>query len=236
VPAAGRPGPAAARNTAIGFWAEFSAGLRQFAQSRYLVALLTIGVICQLGAGALLALNVFFARNNLHAAYDLYGYLGMAFGAGSVIGALCTGRVVRRIGARSTTCLSTLLAGLLVIVYARQGQFWPGVVLFFLAAAPVAMLNTAITPLMLAATPREFLGRMVAVFNPVLQLASTVSVVLAGLLDSTVLRTFALSVAGMHVGAIDTIFTACGLLILVAAGYGMLALPHGQAVPEAVTA
>jgi MFS family permease len=227
---------AAGDSSAEGFWPQLSAGLRQFVTNRYLVALITIAVICTLGTGALNALDVFFVTRNLHSSYDLYGYLGMAFGLGAIVGALSAGRVVQRIGARVTTWLGLLAGGVLIIAYSRQVQFWPGVVMLFLVAVPVTMLNTAIAPMLLAAVPREFLGRTIAFLNPVIQLASMVSVVVAGWLASTVLRNFAGSIGGLHLGPIDTIFTVSGLLIVVAAGYAAVALPRQQAVPAMATA
>ncbi len=193
-------------------------------------------MICQLGTGALNALDVFFVTRNLHAPYDLYGYLGMAFGLGAVIGALCAGPVVQAIGARTTTWFGLLAGGIFIIAYSRLGQFWPGVVMLFLVAVPVTMLNTAIAPMLLAAVPREFLGRTIAFLNPVNQLASMVSVLAAGWLASSVMRNFAGSIGGLHFGPIDTIFTVSGLLIVIAAGYAVVALPREHAVTAAATA
>jgi hypothetical protein len=40
-----------------------------------------------------------------------------------------------------------------------------------------------------------------------------------------VLRNFSASVGGLHIGPIDTIFTVAGLLIVLAGGYALIALP-----------
>ncbi|MFE9424095.1 MFS transporter [Kitasatospora sp. NPDC006697] len=210
---------------------EFTAGIRFFGGNRFLVALLVLAVIGQLGIGALNTLNVFFATRNLHASAQLYGYLGMAMGIGGIAGALCAGRVVEWIGARRTTWVGLLVSGSLLVLYSRQSVFASGVVLLFVFAVPLTMLNTAMSPLLLAATPREFRGRVVAVFYPVTQLSSMLAAVLAGWLAGSGLRGFAGSLAGLRFGPIDTIFTAAGVAVLAAGLYARSALPDPQAPP-----
>jgi hypothetical protein len=75
-----------------------------------------------------------------------------------------------------------------------------------------------------------------AVIIPMQQLASMLSVVVAGWLASTLLRNFAGSVGGLHVGPIDTIFTVTGVLIVIGGGYGLFALPGKPAAAAAATA
>lgn len=211
------------------FRREFVAGLRMFAGSRFLVALLAVAVIAQLGTGAMNTLDVFFLTDNLHTNARLLGFIATSFGIGSVIGALMAGRVVKWIGARRTTWLMLILTGVVVLVYARQTAFVPALVAFFFIAVPVTMLNTSLTPLMLAATPREYLGRMLAVFNPINTAASMLSVVISGWLASTALQHFHANVGGLHVGRVDTIFTISGLLIVAGGVYALIALPGDSA-------
>ena len=95
-----------------------------------------------------------------------------------------------------------------------------------LAAMPIAMLNTALTPLLISAAPREFMGRVIAVFGPVTQLATMVATVLAGWLAGTALRNTAGSLAGVHFGPVDTVLAGAGFLIVLAGLYGRAALPQ----------
>lgn len=222
---------------AAGLRREFVAGLRFFAGNRLLMSLLGIAVIAQCGTGALNTLGVFFVTGNLHAPSRLYGFMSTALGVGAILGSLAAGRVVRRIGARTTTWLGLGVCGLLVVLYARQTTFPAGLVLLGALSIPVAMLNTAMTPLLLQATPQQYLGRMTAVFNPVSEAASMLSVVAAGWLASTALRGFHADLGGLHLGPIDTIFTAAGLLIVLAAGFGAVVLPRpAPAAPVAAPA
>ena len=61
--------------------------------------------------------------------------------------------------------------------YALQRSFPAGLIMLAIYAIPIAMLNTAVAPLLLDTAPREYLGRVMAVFMPVNQLASMLSVV-----------------------------------------------------------
>jgi MFS family permease len=206
--------------------AEFSGGLRFFARNRFLVTLLTVTVICQCGTGAINALNVFFVTRDLHASSRLFGIAETALGVGFVVGALAAGRMVRWIGARALTWSGLLAAGVLAAGYALQRSFTAGLVMLAIYAVPIAMLNTAVAPLLLDAAPREYLGRVMAVFAPVNQLASMLSVVICGWLTSTVLRSFRASFAGVTLNSVSLIFIVAGGLIFVSGIRAFAALPR----------
>jgi len=146
------------RHGQSGLRAEFVAGLRFFRGNKTLMTLLPVAMIAQCGVAPLETLNVFFVTRNLHASTHLYGYLGMALGVGGVIGALCTGPLVRRYGARAVAWAGISLLGVLLVVYSRQTVFAAGLVLLFLLALPMAMASTALAPLLLEAAPREYVG------------------------------------------------------------------------------
>ncbi|WP_405791517.1 MFS transporter [Streptomyces sp. NBC_00029] len=207
---------------------EFTDGLRFFAGSRFLVALLLLAVIGQFGVGTLGTLNVFFATDNLHADAHLYGYLGMAMGAGGIVGALCGGRMVQWIGARRTTWTGLLVSGVLLVAYSRQTGFLGGVALLFVFTVPLTMLNTAMSPLLLAAAPPEYRGRVMAVFYPVTRLASMLSAALSGWLAGSVLHDVGGSLGGLRFGPVDTIIAASGLIVVLAGFFAMAALPGRQ--------
>ncbi|MFD3534645.1 MFS transporter [Streptomyces sp. NPDC058664] len=220
-----KPGGKPSGKQGGGLRREFTDGLRFFARSRFLVALLLLAVIGQFGIGALSTLNVFFTTDNLHAEPHLYGYVGMAMGVGGITGALCAGRVVQWFGARRSTWISLLVSGVLLVAYSRQGGFLAGVALLFVFAVPLTVLNTAMAPLLLAAAPPDYRGRVMAVFYPVTKLASMLSAVLSGWLAGSVLHGFAGSVGGLRFGPIDTIFAVSGLIVVLSGVYAWLALP-----------
>jgi MFS family permease len=217
-PAVGAAGEASLR-------AEFSVGLRLFTRNRFLVRLLTVTMICQCGTGAISALNVFFVTRDLHASSELFGFAETAMGAGFIVGALAAGRMVRWIGARALTWSGLLAAGVLAASYGLQRSFPAGLVMLAVYAMPIAMLNTAVAPLLLDAAPREYLGRVIAVFNPVNQFASMLSVVISGWLASTVLRSFRASFAGVTLNSVSLIFIVAGGLIFVSGLRAFAVLP-----------
>ena len=226
------PAPAG-RGTSL--YAEFSFGLRLFARNRFLVTLLTVTTICQCGTGAISALNVFFVTSDLHASSRLFGIAETAMGIGFIVGALAAGRMVRWLGARALTWSGLLAAGVLTAGYALQRSFPGGLIMLAIYAMPIAMLNTAVAPLLLDAAPREYMGRVMAVFTPVNQLASMLSVVICGWLTSTVLRSFRATFAGITLNSVSLIFIVAGGLIVVSGIRAFAALP-GAPVPAAKAA
>jgi len=222
-PEPGRTAPAGAGDASL--HSEFSFGLRLFARNRFLVTLLTVTTICQFGTGAISALNVFFVTSDLHASSRLFGIAETAMGIGFIVGALAAGRMVRWLGARRLTWAGLLAAGLLAAGYGLQRSFPAGLIMLAIYAVPIAMLNTAVAPLLLDAAPREYMGRVMAVFMPVNQLASMVSVVVCGWLTSTVLRSFRATVGGVTLNAVSLVFIVAGGLIVLSGVRAFAALP-----------
>jgi MFS family permease len=226
------PGPAGPARASV--HAEFLIGLRLFARNRFLVTLLTVTMICQCGTGAINTLNVFFVTRDLHASSWLFGVAETAMGVGFIVGALAAGRMVRWIGARGLTWSGLLATGVLAAAYALQRSFPAGLVVLAIYAVPIAMLNTAVAPLLLDAAPREYLGRVMAVFNPVNQFASMLSVVISSWLASTVLRSFRASFAGVTLNSVSLIFIVAGALIFISGLRALAALPAASAPPAPV--
>ncbi len=70
------------------------------------------------------------------------------------------------------------------------------------------------------------MGRVSAVLMTVMSVAALLSIVVSGLLDSTVLHGFHAHLFGVNVGPIDTIFSAAGLLGVAGGFYAFLNLRH----------
>lgn len=224
----------AGEDAASGFWAEFRIGFGFFARTRVLVVLLVSACISNFGAQALNNLDVFFATRNLHAAPKLYGLLGMAVGAGAIIGALLSTRVVARIGTLNAVWVTVGSAGAVFLLYARQTSIWAAIPVIFLSALPIAVVNAALEPLVIQVTPREMLGRVVSVFMPINTVVMLGSTTLIGWLMSTVMLHFHADVAGLHMGPIDTMFSITGLMFVIAAVYAFFALPRNLSEPSAL--
>jgi hypothetical protein len=100
---------------------------------------------------------------------------------------------------------------------------------------PVVTVNTVIGPLMLQVTPRHLLGRVISVFTPAMSLISILSITLAGFLATALQPAYHWNVLGISFGSIDTIFTATGILVIVAGVYALLNAHSFQAEQPAAT-
>lgn len=220
--------PPPARSVAPGerghFLRELATGLAFFARSRVLMTLGVSIVLVMLGGGALNALEVFFATENLHASATVYGLLGAAQGVGAILGAILLSAFARRIGAARMLWGGTLLLGALVVVYSRLTSAAPALALIFVLGITVVAINVAAGPLVLHVTPRALRGRVGAVLNPLGALTSLLSLALAGVLASSVLRGLHARLLGMTFGPIDTIILASGVLAMLGGLYAMLML------------
>jgi len=206
------------------FLREFVEGIRFFGRSRVLMALGITGVLIVLGAGALNALDVFFVTQNLHAQVSLYGFLGSALGYGLIAGSVLAALFAQRIGVTRTFWLSVVGWGVVALVYARLTSFFPAVVVLFFLGVMNAVFNATAAPLIIQSTSRNFIGRVMAVFNSLFSLVGMFSVAIAGYLDSTVLHSFHARLLGISLGPIDTIFTGTGILAILGGLYAMVSL------------
>jgi MFS family permease len=203
---------------------EFQAGLRFFAGNRVLRTVLISVVLVVLGFGALNALNIFFVIDNLHAPASLYSLTTTAVGVGAVAGVVLAGLFAQRLGVIRMFWLSIVVLGIIVLAYALLTNFGLALVLLVLLGVPNAAVDVAIGPIVLHATPREYLGRISAVLTPSVSLATMLSLTLAGFLDSTLLRSFHATLFGVHWGPVNTIFAGTGLLTIIGGLYAMVNL------------
>jgi MFS family permease len=218
--------PRAARSVGQGerghFGRELAAGFR-FTFTNRVVATLLVGVsIAMLGFGALNALDVFFVTQNLRASPELYGLTATAVGVGALVGAALAGGFAERIGLVRTFWISLIGMGAAMVVWSRMTDFTPALGVLLVAGLFQSGLNVAAGPLVLRVTPKELVGRVLAVAQPTFTLASLVATALAGYLASTVLVGFRADVPGISVlsfGPIDGIFAVSGALALVGGLY-----------------
>ena len=208
-----------------GFWTDFREGLSFLLRDRFVRTLLFIAITCQAGTGALNTLDVFFVTGNLHVNPRYYGVLSVGAGIGLIVGSLIAASVVKRFGAASTTSGVLLLSGLVFLLYTRQTTFLAGFALLLLFMIPIAIVNTSVSPLLLAAIPQRLFGRVMSVFATLNQGTQMLSMLVAGWLASTSFRRFHAELAGVHMGPIDTIFTVAALLLVLGGINSFITLP-----------
>jgi len=215
-----RPPAGAARSVR----ADLQAGLHVLARNRFLSRLLAVTLICQCGTASVTALNFFFVTGPLHATPRMYGVAEMAVAAGFVAGSLAAGPAARRAGARALTWSGLLAAAALLVAYALQRAFLPGLAVLAAYAATVGLLNSAADALLMAAAPGPYMGRVLAVFGPVNQVTCAAAMTAWGWLASTAL-------AGAVLGRDSLIFLIAATLIALAGLRALTALPRAQDHP-----
>jgi MFS family permease len=216
------------------FGREFAAGVRFFFKSQVSTTILIAGVIVLFGAGAINALDIFFATQNLHASIPEYGVLSGAAGVGLLLGSVLAAIFAARIGYGRMVWLSLIALGALMVVYARMTSLWPGVAVIALIGVPNAALNVAITPLLLLVTPRALVGRVMAILTPVINVANLAGMALSGYLASVTLVDFHAEALGFTFGPVDTIFLAGGVIALLGGVYCALRLRSAVIERESV--
>ncbi|MEO9056725.1 MAG: MFS transporter [Ktedonobacteraceae bacterium] len=202
----------------------FVDGLRFFGSNRILLTLLITGVMLEFGGTMRNTLGVFFLVQNLHAAENLYGVLGTAFGAGLILGAIIVSYLAQRIGRARTYWFSAIVLGILTIVFARQTSFVPAVVVMFCQGLINSGTEVIMIALVIQVAPRDFIGRVLSVFTLVYGLSWMISAFLTGYLASVVLHNFHAVVFGIVFGPLDTLFIAVGIMAIVSGIYAMLTL------------
>jgi predicted MFS family arabinose efflux permease len=211
------------------FTREFLAGIGYVLGHTTLRTILVSEALTWLGFGALQTLGYFFITENLHATPSMYGWFGADFGVGAILGGLLVTFAGHRVGLERILWVALVTSGVFVIVMSHLTSFPLALVAaFFFGVSATAIIVTA-GPLAIDATERRFIGRVMAVLNPVGRLAAFVSVILAGALVSTVLVGFHATILGVHFGPVDTVFTGTGLLAVAGGVYARLTL--GAAPP-----
>lgn len=213
-----------------GFWPEFKEGLRFFAGSRSLIVIVGAVWLYMFGVGALNVLDVYFVTDNLHVDAVWLGTLSAGLGIGSILGAVIASRVAKLTGEVRAFALGLAATGLLVLIYSRLSWLPAALVVLALVGIPLSIVNVVVGPLVLRATPQHLLGRVNAVLNPLIYLASILSMAVAGFLASTALRDLHVVVAGVTFTRIDTIFGISAVLMATA---GFVAWPLLAKAPPA---
>jgi MFS family permease len=203
---------------------EFLSAARLLFGNRTLRTILTAAVLMAAGTGALNALEVYFVPENLHVSASWFGTLEALFGAGTIAGALLGGRIGDRAGHARVFRSSLLLFGLLLIVYSRATDIQVAAIVSVLFGMSLGALNSVASPLIIQQVPRDHLGRVMSVFEPVSQLASLFAVAMSGLLAGTLIDGFHQQWAGMQFGRIDIIFLAGGVCTVATGIYAFVAL------------
>lgn len=208
-----RPAAAHTAEGRAGFWRELAAGIRFYFTNRVLVILLLAIIVGASGASALNTLDVFFATDNLRATTAMYGLIGGVFGLGAILGSILFGLVAQKIGLARTLWLTMAIFGALVVALSRVTSYEVALGIFLVAGALNSGLNVAAGPMMMRETPNDMMGRVMSIFQPIMNLAILVSTAAVGYLAGVALHGFHAQWLGMSFAAVDTIYLGGGVLM-----------------------
>lgn len=213
----GNPVTATEQEPQRGFLREFWEGARFYFSSRVLVTLLIAIIVAVSGASALNALDIFFTTQNLGASTTVYGFVGAVYGLGAILGSVALPAFAERIGLARLLWVSMAGMGILVMFLSRLTAIGPALGFMLAIGVLNSALNVAAGPLMMRETPPNLMGRVMSIFQPVMNLSILVSTAVIGYLASVTLRDFHATWAGMRFGAIDSIWLVGGALVALSA-------------------
>jgi MFS family permease len=211
---------------------ELGAGVKLAAGNRVLSTTILAATVVMLGAATINTLDIFFALHNLHVTPKLYGLLSTTMGVGLLVGAILAGTLAERVGLVRLFTLSLLVAGVLLIAYSRMTSFVPALILICLIGICQAALNTAVLPLFLRVTPREFVGRVSTIVSSVTAMAQLIGTILTGYLAGQTLASFRQVALGMHFGPFDIIIGSGGVIVVLGALFAIIRLGFKDPTPS----
>ena len=203
---------------------EFMQGLRFYAGNATLRTLTIAICLGVLGFGALNALSVFFVQHRLQGNAQTFALIFTSSGVGTILGALVAGPVVQCLGANRVLGLAIVLMGSLVMVLAQITTIPLAIACSFAIGGLEAFLNVAISPILLQATPRELVGRVSSIFQPLYAACALLSIAAAGYLSGSLLVGFHQTFLWFDFDAITTVFTIGGALAIGAGLYALVKL------------
>ena len=219
VPVQGQP-----KSQPLGFWHEWLHGLRFFVQNRVLVTLLISGMLFSVGGMAYNSFEYLYGTENLHITATLLGLYVGCFGMGVVLGLPLMAALAKRMGEVEILWIGLIGYGLTTLALSRMTTMVPGMMCGLLLGFFNTSVFVAVRPLTMLATPRQFIGRVLAFEKPLITVASLLGGALASTLASTLLSHFHTTVAGMTFGPLDTIFVGAGIVIVGAGVFTRLTL------------
>ncbi|WP_052890548.1 MFS transporter [Thermogemmatispora carboxidivorans] len=157
-------------------------GFRFVLGSRVLGVVMLLLVINWFGVGALNALDIVFISQRLHVSPELYGPMATGSGVGLLIGSLIAGVLSKKLSPRSLLTGSVFLTGLGIVVFGFQ--VWFPLALFFYCLTGLLQggIEVGYMALVLISSPRTLIGRVEAVIQTSMFIASVLSIAIGGYL------------------------------------------------------
>lgn len=165
-------------------WVDIAEGLLWLWQSATLRAMAVIATALGAVSGALLAMLVVYARDQLHLSSFGYGLLLGAFAAGSIGGALAAPRVMRTRPLRGVLVAAVLATALILAVLAMTSTALVAAVLLAVLGVAVSVWNVASVTARQQLVPQELLGRVSGAYRATALTFTTIGALASGILTS----------------------------------------------------
>jgi MFS family permease len=226
------PPPAPSSKTAQNapFWQEWRAGIRFAGGHRIVRATIVTCVASVLGGGVFLSLNVFFITQNLHVTTLFIGIVGAAQSLGAILGAIWAAAFSQRVGLQRVFALGFMGMGTNLVVLAHITVLIPALLCYFGIGFSLAALNVTIFPILLRFTPREMVGRVIAIQGPLVMGGQLVGYILGGALASSLNSRIPAALGQMGFNVYGLLYFAAGICIVLCGVYAWrtLQLPGQQ--------
>ncbi|MFD8101173.1 MFS transporter [Nocardia fluminea] len=167
------------RQVAGHFWRDFADGAR----SAWHTPMLRVVLIGACFYGVSLGINssvlALFGLKTLGLSPGQYGLLAMMFPLGNLVSAVFGIRLIRRIGVNRSYLLALSALGLGYVAYACVGQLVTACAVMLMCGAIFSIYIMCQGPILQEAVPEGYMGRISAVFGPMVSITSAASTLLA---------------------------------------------------------
>jgi len=158
------------------------AGIRFVFSDRLIRAIVVLVSVLIIALGSFNVGEVFLIKDELHASNLIYGLVGAAFAAGSIIGAVLTAAIKLNKKFHAMAVIVGIAVLVLTILGFALAPNW-GVAMGLALATGMgnSVLNAYGISIVMARSPKEMLGRVMAAVDAIIQSGSVIGIVLSGI-------------------------------------------------------
>lgn len=192
------------------FSQEFLEGIRYLRSQRYLLEIISVGVVLNFCGNAVFTLWAPYADFVLHGGAATYGFLGAALAVGSILGALVVGKIDLRRRVGRVALVGVVVAGTLVVLLGLTRSIPLALVESFAFGIMLSVINVPLFAAIQAKVPARLMGRMMAAFLSCILAAAPFGAFFAGAMAE------ATSVGFVYVvlGAIMAVMGVVGVTVM----------------------
>jgi MFS transporter, DHA3 family, macrolide efflux protein len=162
------------------FSKEFLEGIRFLRSQRYLLEIISVGVVLNFCGNAVFTLWAPYADFVLHGGAATYGFLGAALAVGSILGALAVGKIDLRRRVGRVALGGVVIAGALVVLLGLTHSIPLALVESFSFGILLSVINVPLFAAIQAKVPARLMGRMMAAFLSCILAAAPIGAFFAG--------------------------------------------------------